>query len=124
MICEFRLHQRCLDHGRGPHDENATVTSPSSLQTCPRFGMNVTAAPGSGVANADFVLYVTAVRTTRCKANVLALSRVCQLESKLDRYNDFSSRAVLPYCYIVLILPSYHLRGLFAMASIVLFTFG
>ena len=51
--------------------------------------MNATETPGSGVANADFVLYVAAKNTRTCKRHkIYAHSRPCQLEPILDRYND------------------------------------
>ncbi|KAI0232244.1 Leishmanolysin-like peptidase [Lamellibrachia satsuma] len=60
------------------------VIVPSAhLQACPHYGNASTG--GAGVSNADFLLYVAAVRVNRCAANVLAYARVCQLERKQDR---------------------------------------
>lgn len=54
----------------------------SGGQNCPTIGSD-----GSGVSNADFVLYVSAVNATNgCTGNTIAFAGACQMEAQYDRY--------------------------------------
>lgn len=58
------------------------------LQSNPLSCMPAGPPDGPGVSGADFVLYVSAVDTARCRnEDTIAYAAHCQQEAELDRYN-------------------------------------
>ena len=58
---------------------------------CNKAGLNCTvergSVPGEGINGADFVFYVSAMSTERCKKGLtVAYAAHCQQEAALDRY--------------------------------------
>ncbi len=67
-----------------------TSTLPQACRVCNTLGDNcrvVKQEMGDGIPNADFVFYISALETERCRRGyTVAYAAHCQQEAALDRY--------------------------------------
>ena len=54
---------------------------------------------GAGVANSDFALYVSAIKSRPCFENIVAFAGTCQMESEYDRCVGVSEKSSNIYQY-------------------------